>query len=94
MLTIKTIPYFFELVYFCVLHYAQTYIKEMNKRKTYNKERIIEVEIKRTHDLLGNLVPPPVLEGIMNDQKVVDEIEETTILFTDMVGFTQFSNTV
>jgi adenylate cyclase len=63
----------------------------MVRRKIHNREKMIEVEIKRTHDLLENLVPPPVLEGIKSDQKVVDELEDVTLLFTDMVGFTDFS---
>lgn len=54
----------------------------------------MDIEIKRTNDLLNNLVPPPVLQGIKNDQKVVDELEDATLLFTDMVDFTKFSNSV
>lgn len=60
----------------------------MKKRKIHNRKIIMDFEIKRTNDLLSNLVPPPVLQGIKNDQKVVDELEDVTLLFTDMVGFT------
>lgn len=60
----------------------------MAKRKIHNRKIIIDFEIKKTNSLLGNLVPPPVLTGIKNDQKVVDELEDVTLLFTDMVGFT------
>lgn len=66
----------------------------MTKRKRHNRNIIVDFEIKRTNNLLSNLVPPPVLNGIKNDQKVVDELEDVTLLFTDMVGFTQFSNNV
>ena len=62
--------------------------KEMARRKIHNKKIIMDFEIKRTNDLLSNLVPPPVLQGIKNDQKVVDELDDVTLLFTDMVGFT------
>jgi len=31
---------------------------------------------------------------IMNEKRQVDEFEDQTLLFTDMVGFTQFSNNV
>ena len=67
MLTSQAFQYSFENVYFVLLHLIKTFIKEMNKRKTFNKEKIIEVEIRKTNELLSNLVPPPVLEGIMND---------------------------
>lgn len=53
--------------------------------------RIIEVEIERTEELLGKLVPLHVLDGIKNDQKVVDSLDNVTLLYTDMVGFTEFS---
>jgi guanylate cyclase len=53
--------------------------------------KIIEVEIVRTGDLLGKLVPLHVLQGIKNDQKVVDSLDNVTLLYTDMVGFTEFS---
>jgi len=49
---------------------------------------MLDVENKRTNELLGNLVPPPVLQGIKNGNKVVDELEDVTLLFTDMCGFT------
>lgn len=39
-------------------------------------------------------MPFHVLVGIKNDQRVVDELENVTLLYTDMVGFTQFSNNV
>lgn len=46
--------------------------REMRSRKIYNNDRIIDVEIKRTEEILSKLVPEHVLTGIKNDQKVVD----------------------
>lgn len=66
----------------------------MSQRKQYNNERIIDIEIEKTEDLLSKLVPFHVLAGIKNDQRVVDVLENVTLLYTDMVGFTQFSNNV
>lgn len=43
---------------------------------------------------MTKLVPIPNLKGIKNDQRVVDEVENVTLLFTDMVGFTEFSKNV
>ena len=36
-------------------------------------------------------MPLHVLAGIMNDQRVVDSLDNVTLLYTDMVGFTEFS---
>jgi class 3 adenylate cyclase len=52
----------------------------------------MDFEIKRMNDLLNNLVPPSVLEGLKNDKNVVDELEDVTLLFSDIVGFTKLSN--
>ncbi len=41
--------------------------REMRSRKIYNNDRIIDVEIKRTEELLSKLVPEHVLQGIKND---------------------------
>lgn len=56
--------------------------------------RVLESEIDKTDTLLNHLVPSYVLQGIKADQKVVDDLEEVTLLFTDMVNFTKFSNSV
>jgi hypothetical protein len=90
-LTAKSCSYYIELLFIVLLLIFRSHVREMVRRKIHNREKMIEVEIKRTHDLLENLVPPPVLEGIKSDQKVVDELEDVTLLFTDMVGFTDFS---
>jgi class 3 adenylate cyclase len=71
-----------------------SYFREMSQRKQYNNERIIDIEIEKTEDLLSKLVPFHVLSGIKNDQRVVDVLDNVTLLYTDMVGFTQFSNNV
>ena len=93
-LTIRTYSFLFELLFVITLLILRSYAREMVRRKVHNKEKMIDVEIKRTNDLLGNLVPPLVLLGIKGDQKVVDELDDVTLLFTDMVGFANFSNKV
>ena len=77
-------------IFFIILSYN----REMALRKEYNRERIIEVEYEKTEELLSKLVPQHVLQGIKNDQKVVDLLENVTLLYTDMVGFTEFSKNV
>ena len=57
------------------------YDREMLMRKTYNEERILQVETERAEEAIGKLVPLHILEGIKNDQQIVDKLEHVTILF-------------
>ncbi|CDW78012.1 adenylate and guanylate cyclase catalytic domain containing protein [Stylonychia lemnae] len=93
-LTVKSYSYFFEIFAFTSQHIFILYFQEMQRRKTYNNDKMIEQDLIKTNNLLSNLVPPPVLEGIKHDQKVVDELEDVTLLFTDMVKFTDFCRNV
>ena len=69
---------------------AVIYTREMKNRKTYNSERIIEVEIRRTEETLSKLVPDHALTGIKNDSKVNDMLENVTILYAKLVGFDDY----
>lgn len=66
------------------------YNREMRSRKIYNSERIIEVEIRRTEELLNKLVPEHALVGIKNDQKVIDLIENVSVLYSNLDGFIEY----
>lgn len=52
---------------FTALLTINSYFREMSQRKQYNNERIIDIEIEKTEDLLSKLVPFHVLSGIKND---------------------------
>lgn len=69
---------------------AVIYTREMKNRKTYNSERIIEVEIRRTEDTLSKLVPDHALTGIKNDSKVIDVLDNVTILYARLTGFQEY----
>ena len=60
-LTVKTYSIAFEMLFFVTMFTIKCHQKEMVKRKSHNRKIIIDFEIKRTNDLLSNLVPPPVL---------------------------------
>lgn len=68
--------------------------REMTMRKQYNRNKILDVEIKKTDELLSKLVPVHVLRGLKNDERIVEQVDNVTLLFTDMVGFTAFSKSV
>jgi len=65
--------------------------REMIQRKSLNYERILNVEIDKTNNLISKLVPFHVLNVIKAEKRQVDEFEDCTLLYTDMVGFNEFS---
>lgn len=56
-----------SFIAFTSLLTINSYFREMGQRKQYNNERIIDIEIEKTEDLLSKLVPFHVLSGIKND---------------------------
>jgi len=68
--------------------------REMIQRKSLNYERILNVEIEKTNMLISKLVPFHMVNVIKNEKKQVDEFDDSTLLFTDIVGFTAFSKNV
>jgi len=68
--------------------------REMIQRKSLNYERILNIEIDNISVLISKLVPFHILTVIKNEKRQVDEFDDQTLLFTDMVGFTAFSKNV
>ena len=68
--------------------------REMIQRKRLNYERILNIEIDNISVLISKLVPFHILTVIKNEKRQVDEFDDQTLLFTDMVGFTAFSKNV
>ena len=55
------------------------------------KNQEVTVELNNAETLLFNLMPPNVVKCLKEDRLVADEIEDVTILYTDIVNFTKFS---
>lgn len=68
--------------------------REMIQRKSLNYERVLTVETERIHSLISKLVPFHMVSVISASRRQVDEFEDVTLLFTDVVGFTAFSKNV
>ena len=52
-----------------VLLCAGIHHREMIQRKSLNYERVLNVEIRKTNDLISNLIPFHLLNVIINEKK-------------------------
>lgn len=79
----------------CVIYSTMVnhFSSEKSFRISFNYERSLNHEIKRTQALLRNLVPPNVFRGLLKGKRIADHIQNVTLLYTDMCGFTAFSKT-
>ena len=81
----------FDTLFLMVLCLVSIYYKEVSFWWNLNYELTLNHEIKRTQNLLRNLVPPNVFRGLLKGKWIADCLENVTLLFTDMCGFTAFS---
>ena len=70
---------------FTVFLILASHTREMTTRKKYNLERIYNVEIKKTEEQLAKLVPVHILNGIKNDQRIFDQLDNVTMLCAELV---------
>ncbi|MCC3412786.1 MAG: response regulator [Microcoleus sp. PH2017_29_MFU_D_A] len=55
-------------------------------------EAALKLQQKQTEKLLLNILPKPIAERLQKEQKLIaDHFDEVTVLFADLVGFTEFS---
>lgn len=82
-----TIVSFIILIMLVVIRIAREYISTFE----YLENKIHTEELKAREKLLFNLMPPPVVKHLKEDIPVVDVIQNVTMLYTDICGFTDFS---
>ncbi|MEG4801958.1 adenylate/guanylate cyclase domain-containing protein [Microcoleus sp. ARI1-B5] len=55
-------------------------------------EAALKLQQEQTEKLLLNILPKPIAERLQKEQKLIAEhFDEVTVLFADLVGFTEFS---
>lgn len=83
-----------DTIFLCMIVFSTLvnhYSTEVAFRTSFNKERYLNHEIKKTQALLRNLVPPNVFRGLLKGKRIADNLQNVTLLYTDMCGFTAFS---
>lgn len=81
----------FLAIYFCVNNYA-LYVREYQLRLYSHLKQIEDQEISKNEKLLGQMMPKSVYEKLKKDLTVTDKLRNMSILFADIVGFTNWSS--
>lgn len=69
--------------------------REMIQRKSINYERILNVEISKTNEMIGKLLPHHMLNVVKSEKRQVDNFDgDLTLLVTDLTGTSKFNNNV
>ena len=72
-----------------------SYVLVAINRNNFALELSVQREKQRSEDLLLNILPADIAERLKADETVIaDHRESATVLFADLVGFTELSRTV
>ncbi len=65
---------------------------EQQRELIQKQHRELEIERQKSENLLLNILPRPIAQRLKEDQSVIaDHYNSATVLFTDIVGFTELS---
>jgi class 3 adenylate cyclase len=54
-------------------------------------KRLADQEINKNYELLSQMMPPKALENLQEGVQVIDRVSQVTVMYADIVGFTQWS---
>ncbi|OQR91219.1 hypothetical protein THRCLA_09064 [Thraustotheca clavata] len=87
--------------YFCVTLFCfgigqhACYRREIGLRMDFLLKHTLNTEKRKCEELLANMLPSQqYAEALLLQGTIVDELEEVTLLYSDMVGFTALSSTL
>lgn len=82
----------FDMVWICVMSTLVVYLYERLSKAEFQTRRKLRQEQQRSEQLLLNILPPSIAERLLKQQQTIaDSFAEVTVLFADIVGFTQLS---
>lgn len=84
------------IVYFAAYIQEQTSRTVFLQQKEINRQReLLRIEGEKSEKLLHNIIPETIADRLKSSpEKIADGFNATTILFSDIVGFTPYSKTV
>lgn len=71
-----------------VICIKSSYAQEKNERTNHNLSKLAAKEIESNEALLAHMIPPHVIENLEKDIAFTDVLQSVTLLFADIVGFT------
>ena len=69
------------------LYYRESKLRELSTIKSRSLK-----ELKKTEELLTNMMPPHVYEQLKEESTMTDSVSEVTMIYADIVGFTSWSS--
>jgi adenylate cyclase len=90
--SVSTTSLLFDMVWICVMSTLVVYLYERLAKAEFQTRRRLRQEQQRSEQLLLNILPPSIAERLLKQQQTIaDSFAEVTVLFADIVGFTQLS---
>jgi phospholipid-translocating P-type ATPase (flippase) len=89
---LKNLTNILIVFFFSGINFFSVLLQEKKNRGNYNLNILANKEIRQTKNLLAQMMPSHALEGLQNDISVTDTLDNVTILYADIVGFTNWSS--
>ncbi|OQW94121.1 MAG: hypothetical protein BWK79_07480 [Beggiatoa sp. IS2] len=88
----KPVFYYLYLFWFCVICDISVYLYEKLQFNEFNVNSTLKTEQQKTEGLLLNILPRSIAERLKREHATIaDNFTEVTVLFADIVGFTEIS---
>jgi class 3 adenylate cyclase len=71
---------------------SSTYLYEKKLHKEYLIKNIFSEEHEKTEQLLTQMMPPHVLKNLEEEVSTTDKLNQVTVMYADIVGFTAWSS--
>lgn len=90
--TVSATSLLFDMVWICMMSTLVVYLYERLSKAEFQTRYQLRQEQQRSEQLLLNILPPSIAERLLKQQQTIaDSFAEVTVLFADIVGFTQLS---